>query len=533
MPTRAISTRALSTRAASTRAASPRVVTLSRRVVMTMAVVGAISVASAFLLVQGSASVHADLLHLTEGHERERAAAEMRLLLSDSHVAALAILAMPEALDQQLVTMDELSARIDELADSLAAGDLSPAERAALDEYFTHRAVTVMGTETWAPAFAAGDIATGLTAMMSPESIEAATNQSAALERFEAAVGERVAATLADAESTYGSVRLTGILAALAVIAAAVVGGALLSRRVSRSVGASAVALGAASTELSAVSTQMSAGADETAAQAGVVSAAAEQVSSNVSTVASAVEELGASIAEIAGHASEATRVATRAVDAAETTNHTVTKLGSSSAEIGQVIEVITSIAEQTNLLALNATIEAARAGEAGKGFAVVANEVKELAKQTSVATDEISSKIAAIQTDTSGAVAAISEISEIIARVADLQTTIAAAVEEQTATTNEISRSVTEAARGSSEIAENITSVALAARSTTEGADATRAAAATLSAVADQLQALVGEAGAVTVASDDSPPPASGRVSSADTGFDASPRFVAAGVGR
>src|SRR5690606_26053119 len=123
--------------------------------------------------------------------------------------------------------------------------------------------------------------------------------------------------------------------------------------------------------------------------------------------------------------------------------------LSESSAQIGEVIDVITSIAAQTNLLALNATLEAARAGEAGKGFAVVANEVKELAKQTSLATDEIGTRIAAIQRDSSGAVEAIGRIQEVIARVADLQTTIASAVEEQTATTNEISRSVTDAARG------------------------------------------------------------------------------------
>jgi methyl-accepting chemotaxis protein len=176
----------------------------------------------------------------------------------------------------------------------------------------------------------------------------------------------------------------------------------------------------------------------------------------------------------------------------AHDTNGKVERLGTSSAEIGQVIEVITSIAEQTNLLALNATIEAARAGEAGKGFAVVANEVKELAKQTATATEEISSKIAAIQGDSGEAVAAIGEIGEVIEKIADMQTTIASAVEEQTATTNEIARSVNEAAAGSAQIAENITSVATAAGEAAQGAGRAQEAATDLREVAKDLQAVV-----------------------------------------
>jgi methyl-accepting chemotaxis protein len=186
--------------------------------------------------------------------------------------------------------------------------------------------------------------------------------------------------------------------------------------------------------------------------------------------------------------------VATSAVRVAETTNNTVGKLGESSVEIGNVIKVITSIAQQTNLLALNATIEAARAGEAGKGFAVVANEVKELAKQTARATEDISRKIEAIQGDTRGAVEAIGQIGRIINQINDIQNTIASAVEEQTATTGEISRNVAEAARGSNEIAQNITGVATAARSTTEGASNTRGSADELSRMALELQQLVAQ---------------------------------------
>ncbi len=253
-----------------------------------------------------------------------------------------------------------------------------------------------------------------------------------------------------------------------------------------------AQSLAGAAHELTAVSQQMAANSEETATQSNVASAAAEQVSVNVATVATASEEMGASIREISKSAHEAARIAGTAVKVAEKTNAKVAKLGESSAEIGNVIKVITSIAQQTNLLALNATIEAARAGEAGKGFAVVANEVKELAKQTAKATEDISRKIEAIQGDTKGAVEAIGQIGNIINQINEIQSTIASAVEEQTATTSEISRNVTEAAKGSSEIAQNIVGVAQAARSTTEGASQTQTAANELSRLATGLQKLV-----------------------------------------
>ena len=209
----------------------------------------------------------------------------------------------------------------------------------------------------------------------------------------------------------------------------------------------SATTVAAAAEEIAATSNSISASAVQTSSEAQLVSAAADAVSQNVQTVAAGSEQMGASIQEIARSAHDAAGVATEAVRTAEETGVTVGKLGVSSQEIGNVVKVITSIAEQTNLLALNATIEAARAGEAGKGFAVVANEVKELAQETARATEEITQRVGAIQADAAGAVDAIGQIGTVVARISDSQTTIAAAVEEQTATTQEMNRNVADAA--------------------------------------------------------------------------------------
>lgn len=253
-----------------------------------------------------------------------------------------------------------------------------------------------------------------------------------------------------------------------------------------------ATAVASSSSELTAVSKEMTANAAHTADQANAASASAEQVSQTTMIVATAVEEMNASINEIAKNAASVARVATSAVNTADSTNDKITKLGQSSAEIGKVNKLITFIAQQTNLLALNATIEAARAGEAGRGFAVVAHEVKELAKQTAKATDDIGQKIEAIQTNTNEAIEAISEITGIINQIYDMQSTIASAVEEQTATANEISRNVSEAAKGTSDIAKNIGHVAQNAKSTTTAVSNTSQAADELSRMAVELQKLL-----------------------------------------
>jgi methyl-accepting chemotaxis protein len=259
-------------------------------------------------------------------------------------------------------------------------------------------------------------------------------------------------------------------------------------------IGDSATGLAGASEELSVVSRDMRVAADKAAAQSASVASAADQVSMNVSTVAAGTEEMTASIREISASASDAAATAVSAVEIARDTNIVVGRLGASSAEVGEVVNVISSIAEQTNLLALNATIEAARAGEAGRGFAVVANEVKTLAQDTARATADVSNRIATIQSDTHAAVEAIERISEIVNQINVTQTAIASAVEEQTATTNEMGRTVDEASQGTHEIAANITEVATATTETHAGAAQSAEAASDLGRLASELQTLVGQ---------------------------------------
>ncbi len=261
-----------------------------------------------------------------------------------------------------------------------------------------------------------------------------------------------------------------------------------------RSISQTSEALAGSSEELTSVSQQMAGNATETSTQASVVSASSEQLSKSVQTTAAHSEEMGASIEEIAKNSTMAAKIATNAVHVADKANTTIAKLGESSTEIGQIIKVITSIAGQTNLLALNATIEAARAGEAGKGFAVVANEVKELAKQTGSATEDISQKIQSIQKYSQEAVVAIEQISGVITEINEITDCIASAVEAQSATTNEITRNATKAAKEGMEIAQNIAGVASAAQSTAGGANDAQKTAGELSRMSAELHNLVGQ---------------------------------------
>jgi methyl-accepting chemotaxis protein len=250
--------------------------------------------------------------------------------------------------------------------------------------------------------------------------------------------------------------------------------------------------LSSAGVELSSVSQQIAGGAEETLAEIMQVSATSEQVSQSASIVASSVEEMTDGIKDVARSSADATVVASEAVSIARSTDDVFRGLGASSAEIGDVVKLISAIAQQTNLLSLNATIEAARAGAAGKGFAVVAQEVKELANQTSEATEGISARIQSIQGDVERSIEAIGRITEIIGRINDIQTTIAASVEEQSAICDDIRVSTNQTATDGASIAESISGVANAARSTSEGTAMTMRAAEDLAEMANELQQLV-----------------------------------------
>jgi methyl-accepting chemotaxis protein len=250
--------------------------------------------------------------------------------------------------------------------------------------------------------------------------------------------------------------------------------------------------LGGATTNLTGIVSEVGQASDQTSSQMGGVSETANEVSTNIQAVAAGSEEMGASIAEIARSANDAAREATAAVAAVESTTGTMDKLSESSRQIGDVVRLITSIAEQTNLLALNATIEAARAGDAGKGFAVVADEVKQLAQETARATEDISKRVETIQEDAVQAGEAIDSVAGVITRINEFQSTIASAVEEQTATTQAINAGVNLAAQGSAQIAQQIGGVAQSAATTAESIAQGSTSARELDTMRSELDALI-----------------------------------------
>lgn len=246
--------------------------------------------------------------------------------------------------------------------------------------------------------------------------------------------------------------------------------------------------LGETSHGLESTATAVVSSARNSSEQAQDVETAAADVSKHVQSAAAGAQEMGASIDEIARNAQEAARVATGAVDVLESTTETMVKLAESSKEIGDVVRLITSIAEQTNLLALNATIEAARAGDAGKGFAVVADEVKQLAQETARATEDIAGRVQAIQDDSEQTNSAIGGFASVITQINEYQTTIASAVEEQTATTHEMNTGINDAAQGSTRIADGMTLIAASARETATQIEGTRTSARELSQLSEEL---------------------------------------------
>lgn len=254
----------------------------------------------------------------------------------------------------------------------------------------------------------------------------------------------------------------------------------------------SAELLTTGSERLQEVSVLMSSNAEQTAKQSNKVFNTSEQVNQNLQSVAFATEQMNKNISNISQHTSDASNITERAVEVANHTNHTLEKLRQSNDEIGEISKTISAIAEQTNLLALNATIEAARAGSAGKGFAVVANEVKDLAKETARATEDIVQKIEAVQTNTNHVTDAIEEISTIIAQVNSLQITISSSIEQQAVTTSEITVNLNQSSKGVEEIVTNIATVSEAAQSTSNGTIDTQNVASEISKMALSLRNLV-----------------------------------------
>jgi methyl-accepting chemotaxis protein len=333
------------------------------------------------------------------------------------------------------------------------------------------------------------------------EEVQTFTAMTETLDKLVASTNADVTAANKAADDQSRINKITLLALSLVAFVIAITMATSVIRHLSRSLNGASRKMAAASDGIGSVSLQLAHSAEETSVQSQIVSTTAEQLGANMSAVAAAVDEMQASVSEIASSAGEASHIAADAVGTVDRTNTRVEALGISSQEIGRVITVITSIAEQTNLLALNATIEAARAGDAGKGFAVVANEVKELAKETASATEEISRRVNAIQSETGDTVESIAEIAGVIARINEMQSTIAAAVEEQTAVTAEIAMNITQAAMGATDIAQNIIGVSEAARLTAEGAASAQAFAADVASASTTVTDVVRGDGGISAA--------------------------------
>jgi methyl-accepting chemotaxis protein len=413
----------------------------------------------------GRAKVATAFEHIIPLRDAYDAAAEQTVKVQPGSPAATRLVAKVDAAQEAFdVTFDDLTTAMRGFADEVAAGARHRADRA-------RSLVALM--------LLAGIVVIPAVAVVIRRTVKR-TNQ-AIVDVLDAAAAGDLRADLGDAGDTGTDEIGQAMQRFFATLRDNI---ATMARTSERLTGSAAA--------MSSLSSEMARNAQDSATRASTMSSAAELVSHNINVVASASEEMTASISDIARSVADAAAEGEQAGRVAAATNETVTRLGASSQEIGDVVQVISAIAEQTNLLALNATIEAARAGEAGKGFAVVASEVKDLSVQTGQATASIAERITAIQAETDAAVRAIGQIATVIESINGKQTMISAAVEEQTATTNEMGRGVVEAAQGSQEIAHDIEGVAVAASETTTAVEHAERTASELAGMAEEMRELV-----------------------------------------